>query len=135
MARRKYIKENSSHPFSQLTGIEVIQLSGDHDCQIVKPLRIRLKKNSKQYMTEKVAYGLYHNIPTEEVGIVEHTCGVDQCIHAEHLYVDKALNDYMNKGENSEEIERYIINHSWGKSLEEIEELRQKVMAYGIPKV
>ena len=134
MARRKYIKSNSDHLFSKLTGIEVIQLTGELDCQIVKPLRIRVEKNSKQYLTEKVAYGLYNEIPFDDVGIVTHTCGVDQCINPEHLYVDKAIQEYMNKGANSAELEQYIINNSWGKSEEQIEEFRASVYKHGIPK-
>lgn len=134
MARKKYIKSNASHPFSRLTGIEVIELTGELDCQIVKPLRIRIEKNSKQYLTEKVAYGLYNNIPTDDVGIVTHTCGIDQCIKPEHLYVDKAIQEYIDKGENSKELEQYIINNSWGKTPEEIEELQKHIYKHGIPK-
>lgn len=134
MARKKYIKSTSNHPFSQLTGIEVIEITGEKDCHIVKPLRIRIEKNSKQYLTEKVAYGLYNNIPVDEVGIVEHTCGIDQCIKPEHLYVDKMMQEYLNQNEKTKGYEAYIISNSWGKTPEEIQNLRESVYKNGIPK-
>ena len=118
MSRKKYLKKNSKNQFSQETGIDVVEISGELDCHISKPLRIRFK--DKQYATKKVAYSIHHNTRLEDVGTVHQTCGIDQCINPNHLFVDTAIDEYNNTSDKvQEEKNLKSVNNAWGKTVTE----------------
>lgn len=107
MARKHRLKRTADNPFTKLTGKPVIKLSGASNCIVVES-KMTTCKPLKQSPTKIVAAYLYITHPQlmiefgftpmlpstnhytfqlSEIKKVIQTCGVDQCVHPDHLQV------------------------------------------------
>ena len=141
---RKTVKARSEDPFEKETGIRICSMIGGSECRITPMERTMFDGN--QHRVKNIAASIYLNTPISQLGKVEQTCEVKNCVHPEHLTVAghplkltpdgkvSAPELDMGEPENVQELEQYIINNSWGKTEEQIEELRASVYKNGIPK-
>lgn len=141
---RKTVKGRSEDPFEKETGIRIYDMIGGSGCRITAMERTVFDGN--QHRVKNIAASIYLDTPISELGKVEQTCEVKNCVHPAHLTVadrplkltpdGKILAPELDMGEpeNKSELEQYIINNSWGKSEDQIEELRTSVYKHGIPK-
>ncbi len=85
--KKKYrLRKSADNLFTNLTGTPAIQLSGSSNCLVTKQKKIILPYTNAQTPIKKAAYHLYNDIPLDEIGIIKQSCGVDQCVHPDHLY-------------------------------------------------
>lgn len=104
LMKKKYrIKKAAKNVFSELTGIFSIQLSGTQSCIITEGLTTSLKTlgnltGRKVIPIKKYAYHKYSGVELEQIKSVTSSCGVDQCVHPDHLvavlHPQKSWGDY-----------------------------------------
>lgn len=141
MSTKKYIKSHSDDQFEKVTGIKLYEVDGQLGCRIVPNSRMLFA--GKQYMARFVAASIYLETPISDLDNVETTCGVKNCVLPSHIIVNNKNLKVNSDGKvSSPEIEpevnsayeQYIINNSWGKTEDQIEELRTSIYGSGIPK-
>ena len=99
--RRATLKKNADNPFTEKTGVEVIQLTGTSKCLVTSQkafMGIPVRKVSYAISNDWQAYETSASAKRMKNLLVKSVCGVDQCINPEHL-VGR---------------EREVINGGWG---------------------
>ena len=141
---RKTVKGRSEDPFEKETGIRIYDKIGRSGCRITPMERTVFDGN--QHRVKNIAASIYLDTPISELGKVEQTCEVKNCVHPAHLTVAdhplkltpdgkiSAPELDMGEPENVTELESYIVAHSWGKTDDEVEAMRASVYKNGIPK-
>lgn len=103
MKRKYLIKKAAKNIFSGKTGIFAIQLTGTSDCIVTEHATKALKNpsnitNRKIVPIKKYAYHIYNNVALEQIEKITSSCGVDQCVHPDHLVAqlskEKSCGDY-----------------------------------------
>lgn len=86
--KRQKRRRKADNPFTKVTGFEIIKLTGNSDCWVVKEL------TSNYIPVRKISYAAFAGwLPNEITPTnnrmrllrVKQTCGVDQCVNPEHL--------------------------------------------------
>ena len=90
MKRKYQIKKANKNPFSGISGIDAVQLSGALDCIVTSQKSKELKaphkiSNRETIPIKKYAYHLYTNIRLSDIKSVTNSCGVNECVKQEHL--------------------------------------------------
>lgn len=102
MNHKSYNKRKADNYFTKATGVKAIQLSGSKHCLVVAQSTIRLSKSGPQLKLPVAAYHLSKDVAIEDIKSVTQSCGVDQCVHPDHLIAEfhtkPSIDDIVNNG-------------------------------------
>lgn len=83
---RKTVKNRSEDPFEKETGIRIYDMIGGSGCRITPMERTVFDGN--QHRVKNIAASIYLDTPISELGKVEQTCDVKNCVHPAHITID-----------------------------------------------
>ena len=86
MSTKKYIKAHSDDPVEKATGNKLYEVDGQLGCRVTQNSRMLF--NGKQHMARYVAASIYTATPISDLGEVETTCGVKNCMLPSHILIN-----------------------------------------------